>query len=105
MSAAARRAPAAAAPAPVPVAVVAADPPTRSEIQNKEHTMNKTTPILAALLALGFSFGAAQAQTTGASGSATGTGSSATGGQAAPAAQPGTGTRNTPAKKDDKVAR
>ena len=64
--------------------------------------MNKTTPILAALVALGFSFGAAHAQSTGAG---TGTGSSATGGQSAPAAQPGTGTRNTPTKKDDKVAR
>ncbi len=60
--------------------------------------MTKLTPMLAALVALGFSFGAAQAQTTG-------TGSSATGGQSAPAAQPGTGTRNVPTKKDDKVAR
>jgi putative membrane protein len=60
--------------------------------------MKKLTPILAALVALGFSFGAAQAQTTG-------TGSSATGGQSAPAAQPGTGTRNAPSKQDDKVAR
>ena len=60
--------------------------------------MHKQTSIVAALVALGFSFGAAQAQTTGA-------GSSATGGQAAPMAQPGAGTRNVPAKKDDKVAR
>lgn len=52
---------------------------------------------LPALVALAFSFGAAQAQTTGA-------GTSATGGQSAPAAQPGTGTRNTPDKKDQ-VAR
>lgn len=53
----------------------------------------KTTRHLAlpALIALAFSFGAAQAQTPG-------TGSSATGGQAAPAAQPGTGTRNQPVK-------
>jgi putative membrane protein len=64
--------------------------------------MKKLTPVLAALVALGFSLVAAQAQTTGAG---TGTGSSATGGQSAPAAQPGTGTRNTPTKKDDKVAR
>lgn len=64
--------------------------------------MKKHTPLLAAFVALGFSLGAAQAQTTG---TGTGTGSSATGGQAAPAAQPGTGTRNVPAKKDDKVAR
>jgi putative membrane protein len=34
-----------------------------------------------------------------------GTGSSVTGGQAAPAAQPGTGTRNTETRKDDQVAR
>lgn len=55
---------------------------------------NLTLPALVALaLALPF----AQAQTTGA-------GSSATGGQSAPAAQPGTGTRNTPDKKDQ-VAR
>ena len=60
--------------------------------------MHRPTPLLAALIALGLSFGAAQAQTTGA-------GTSATGGQSAPAAQPGTGTRNTPTKKDDKVAR
>ena len=41
------------------------------------------------LLALALAFGGAQAQTTG-------TGSSATGGQSAPVAQPGTGTRNVP---------
>ena len=58
----------------------------------------KATPLLAALVAAGLSFGAAQAQTTG-------SGTSATGGQAAPAAQPGTGTRNLPSKADDKVAR
>lgn len=52
---------------------------------------------LPALLALALSFGASQAQTTG-------SGTSATGGQSAPAAQPGTGTRNTPDKKDQ-VAR
>lgn len=46
-----------------------------------------------ALFALAISFGAAQAQTTGA-------GSSVTGGQAAPMAQPGTGTRNLPGKSD-----
>jgi putative membrane protein len=60
----------------------------------------KTTRLLTlpALVALAFSFGAAQAQTPG-------TGSSVTGGQSAPAAQPGTGTRNLPTKQDDKVAR
>jgi putative membrane protein len=47
----------------------------------------RTIP-LAALLALAFAAGS-QAQTPG-------TGTSATGGQSAPAAQPGTGTRNTP---------
>jgi putative membrane protein len=53
----------------------------------------KSTRLLAvpALLALALSFGAAQAQTTGA-------GTSATGGQSAPAAQPGVGTRNLPVK-------
>ncbi|MEJ5990232.1 DUF4142 domain-containing protein [Ramlibacter sp. PS3R-8] len=60
--------------------------------------MKKQTSIVAALIALGFSFAAAQAQTTG-------SGSSATGGQAAPMAQPGAGTRNVPTRKDDKVAR
>ena len=51
----------------------------------------KRTRLLAlpALVALAFSFGAAQAQTPGA-------GTSATGGQSAPMAQPGTGTRNLP---------
>jgi len=53
----------------------------------------KPTRLLAlpALVALAFSFGAAQAQTPG-------TGTSATGGQSAPMAQPGSGTRNLPAK-------
>jgi putative membrane protein len=54
---------------------------------------------LPALFALAISFSAAQAQTT------PGTGTSATGGQSAPMAQPGTGTRNVPTKKDDKIAR
>ena len=55
-------------------------------------------PALPVLVALALSFGAAQAQTPG-------TGSSATGGQSAPMAQPGQGTRNLPTKKDDRVAR
>ena len=59
--------------------------------------MHKHTLLLAALVAFGLSFGA-QAQTTG-------SGTSATGGQSAPAAQAGAGTRNVPSKKDDKVAR
>ncbi len=53
-----------------------------------------------ALLALALSFGAAQAQPA-----TPGTGSSATGGQAAPMAQPGAGTRNSPTGKSEKVAR
>ena len=60
--------------------------------------MQKHISILAAAIALGLSISGAQAQTTGAA-------TSATGGQSAPAAQPGTGTRNMPSKKDDKVAR
>jgi putative membrane protein len=60
--------------------------------------MTKRWLTLPALLALALSFGGAQAQTPGA-------GSSVTGGQSAPMAQPGTGTRNLPSKKDDKVAR
>jgi putative membrane protein len=61
------------------------------------------------VLALTLSFGVAVAQTTGSTGAAgggtTGTGSSATAGRSAPAAQPGTGTRNTETRKDDKLAR
>ena len=49
-------------------------------------------------MGLALAGGAAQAQST------PGAGSSVTGGQAAPAVQPGTGTRNTPDKKDDAVA-
>ena len=62
--------------------------------------MKTTTRLLTlpALLALAFSFGAAQAQQPSA-------GSSATGGQSAPAAQPGAGTRNVPSKKDNGIAR
>lgn len=51
-----------------------------------------------ALLALALCVGGAQGQTTG-------SGSSVTGGQTAPAAQPGTGTRNIPTAKDDQIAR
>ena len=53
--------------------------------------MKKHLFAVPALLALALSFGQAQAQSPG-------TGSSATGGQSAPAAQPGTGTRNLPGK-------
>lgn len=65
-----------------------------------------TSSALAAA-ALVISLGSATAQTGGTAGStgATGTGSSVTGGGAAPAAQPGTGTRNTPTGKAEKLAR
>ena len=53
--------------------------------------MKKHLLAVPALLALALSLGPAQAQSPG-------TGSSATGGQSAPAAQPGTGTRNLPGK-------
>lgn len=53
---------------------------------------------VSALLALVLSCGFALAQTGG-------TGSSVTGGGAAPAAQPGTGTRNAETRKDDQLAR
>jgi putative membrane protein len=60
---------------------------------------NKTTlrslRALPLVVALGFCFGPAFAQTTG----------SSTTGATAPAAQPGTGTRNTESRKDDKLAR
>lgn len=52
---------------------------------------------LALALALGPGWALAQASP--------GTGSSVTGGQSAPAAQPGTGTRNAETRKDDKLAR
>jgi putative membrane protein len=59
-----------------------------------------STRSLALVLALSLSCGIAVAQTSG----TTGTGSSMTGGQAAPAVQPGTGTRNAETNKDDKIA-
>ncbi len=55
------------------------------------------------ILAVLFLVLGAQAQT--AAQTTPNTGSSVTGGQAAPMAQPGTGTRNTSTTKDDKVAR
>jgi len=57
----------------------------------------RTLPLVVALALCG---AGASAQT-----SSSGTGSSVTGGQAAPAAQPGTGTRNSETNKDDKLAR
>lgn len=61
--------------------------------------MKKSSLFSAMLLAFAVA-GGAQAQTT-----SPGTGSSVTGGQAAPMAQPGAGTRNMPTGKDDQVAR
>jgi putative membrane protein len=58
---------------------------------------------LAAAMAL--SFGVAVAQTGSGTTANPGTGSSVTGSRAAPAAQPGTGMRNSESKKDDKLAR
>jgi putative membrane protein len=63
--------------------------------------MKKSSLASAMLLAFALA-GGAHAQTTT---TTPGTGSSMTGGQAAPAAQPGTGTRNMPSTKDDQVAR
>ena len=57
-----------------------------------------TFAVASALAAVLFAAGGAQAQ-------APGTGSSITGGQSAPAAQPGTGTRNTPPASQQKLAR
>jgi putative membrane protein len=59
-----------------------------------------STLLLNLVLALSLSYGLAAAQTSG----TTGAGSSMTGGQAAPAVQPGTGTRNAETNKDDKIA-
>jgi putative membrane protein len=68
--------------------------------------MNTTTRTLPLVIALALSSGWAAAQSTGAAGSGTAnTGSSMTGGRAAPAAQPGTGTRNAETNKDDKLSR
>ncbi len=65
--------------------------------------------ILPLIVAVGLSFGVAVAQASGSTGATgggtTGSGSSATGGRAAPAAQAGTGTRNTETRKDDSLAR
>lgn len=59
-----------------------------------------STRFLPLVAALGLSLGVAAAQTR-----VIDTGSSMTGGRAAPAAQPGTGTRNAETTKDDKLAR
>ena len=68
----------------------------------KENTLR--TVALAAALAM--ASGWAAAQSAGSTGGGTaGTGSSMTGGRAAPAAQPGTGTRNAETNKDDQLSR
>jgi putative membrane protein len=70
--------------------------------------MKANLKFLPLVAALGLSFGVAVAQTSsysGTGGGTTGSGSSMTGGGAAPAAQPGTGTRNAETRKDDKLAR
>ena len=72
--------------------------------------MTSTTFRLASLaLAMGLSFGVAVAQTTNSTANKAATtpntGSSMTGVQAAPMAQPGTGTRDKETKKDDQLAR
>jgi putative membrane protein len=67
-------------------------------------TTLKSLPLVAALaLASGWAFGQQAAGNNG--GGTTGTGSSMTGGRSAPAAQPGTGTRNAETKKDDQLSR
>jgi putative membrane protein len=74
-----------------------------------QETFMKTSSLrlLPLVAAMALSFGAALAQTSGSSTGSTGssTGSPMTGGAAAPAAQPGTGTRNTPPKSQDQLAR
>jgi putative membrane protein len=66
-------------------------------------TTLRTLPLVAALaLASGWAFGQAAGNTGGGT---TGSGSSMTGGRAAPAAQPGTGTRNAETNKDDALPR
>ncbi len=68
---------------------------------------SRSIRLLPVALACSLSFGVALAQTgaTAGAGGTTDTGSSMTGGRAAPAAQPGTGTRNTDTRKDDKLSR
>lgn len=64
-----------------------------------------TYKLSACAVALAFSFGGALAQSTSPSSGTGGGDSSVTGGRSAPAAQPGTGTRNAESKKDDQLAR
>lgn len=68
--------------------------------------MKTTARTLSLAIALAFGSGLALAQTSGSSGQpGSTTGSSMTGGQSAPAAQPGAGTRNAETRKDDKLSR
>jgi putative membrane protein len=71
--------------------------------------MKTIRKLIPATLALAFACGSAVAQSTAGSAAQPsgtgGAGTSATGGRSAPAAQPGTGTRNAETTKDDKLAR
>jgi putative membrane protein len=74
-------------------------------MMNRRIAMKGTARALPLAIALAFGSGWALAQTAGSSGTpGSTTGSSVTGGKAAPAAQPGTGTRNTETRKDDKLS-
>jgi putative membrane protein len=68
--------------------------------------MKSSLRALPLLVAIALGSGWAAAQTSGSSGTpGSTTGSSVTGGKSAPAAQAGTGTRNTETNKDDKLSR
>ena len=67
----------------------------------KKPTVRQFTALIALAVACGF----AGAQAPATPGKVPGTGGSMTGGGAAPAAQPGTGTRNVETRKDDALAR
>lgn len=69
----------------------------------KNFSMRPLPLVLALVLSSGVALAQASSGATG--GGTTGSGSSMTGGGAAPAAQPGTGTRNAESKKDDQLAR
>lgn len=68
----------------------------------KQPSSMRTLPLV---LSLAFAGGVALAQTTGSAGTPPSTGSSVTGGQAAPAVQPGAGTRKSDTRKTGKLAR
>jgi len=68
--------------------------------------MSTSLKLSAVALAMAFSLGAVAQTPSSAQPSGTGgAGTSATGGRSAPAAQPGTGTRNDETSKDDKIAK